>query len=207
MEIMKGIKKTLKWIFYALIIKICLFLSFFIVSLILTHITVSSDAKGPFTKEIYLSDNGIHVDLVIPENEKYIAYGWGSEIFYLNTPTWDDLTFTNVYKALFSEPSSVMHVTTYNQIENSWIKIEVNEKQLSNIKRLINKSFKLDNNGNRIVFDGAGYYHNDEFYKAVGNYSCLKTCNSWTNDLLKQSNIKSSYWTPYSFGVVDKHKN
>lgn len=70
MEIMKGIKKTLKWIFYALIIKICLFLSFFIVSLILTYITVSSDAQGPFTKEIYLSDNGIHVDLVIPENEK-----------------------------------------------------------------------------------------------------------------------------------------
>ena len=207
MEIMKGIKKTLKWIFYALIIKICLFLSFFIVSLILTYITVSSDAQGPFTKEIYLSDNGIHVDLVIPENEKYMSYGWGSEIFYLNTPTWDDLTVANAYKALFSEPSSVMHVTTYNQIENSWIKIEVNEKQLSNIKRLINKSFKLDNNGERIKFEGAGYYYNDDFYKAVGKYSCLKTCNSWTNNLLKQSNIKSSYWTPYSFGVVDKHKN
>ena len=176
-------------------------------SLILTYITVNSDAKGPFNKEIYLSNNGIHVDLVIPENGQYIAYGWGSEIFYLNTPSWGDLTFSNAFKALFTEPTSVMHVTTYNKIGNSWIKIEVNEKQLSDIKRLINKSFKLDNNGNWIQFEGAGYSHNDEFYKAVGRYSCFKTCNSWTNELLKKSNIKSCYWTPYSFGVVNNHKN
>ena len=63
-------KKILKWVFYALIAKIMLFISFIILSLILTYITVSSDAQGPFTKEIYLIDNGIHVDLVIPENEK-----------------------------------------------------------------------------------------------------------------------------------------
>ena len=204
---MKKIKKILKWLFYALIAKILLFISFIVISLILTYITVDSDAKGPFNKEIYLSDNGIHVDLVIPENEKYMSYGWGSEIFYLNTPTWDDLTVANAYKALFSEPSSVMHVTTYNQIENSWIKIEVNEKQLSNIKYLINKSFKLDNNRNRVKFKDAGYYHNDKFYKAVGRYSCFRTCNSWTNTLLKKNNIKAAFWTPFNFGIVNKHKN
>ena len=204
---MKKVKKILKWIFYAIIAKILLILSFIIVSLILTYSTVNSEYQGPYTKEIYLSDNGIHVDLVIPENDQYLAYGWGSKIFYLNTPNWSDLTASNAFKALFTEPQSAMHVTTYTQIEKSWIKIEVNEKQLSNIKRLINKSFKLDNNGNRIRFEGSGYYHNDEFYKAVGKYSCLKTCNSWTNELLKKSNIKSSYWTPYSFGVVDKHTN
>ena len=204
---MKVVKKILRWGLYALMAKIVLILSFFIVSLILTYTIVNSEYQGPYTKEIYLSDNGIHVDLIIPENEKYMAYGWGSEIFYLNTPTWAELTFKNAFKALFSDPSSVMHVTTYNKIEKSWIKIEVNEKQLSNIKRLINKSFKLDNNGNRIKFEGAGYYHNDEFYKSVGRYSCFKTCNSWTNELLKKSNVKSSCWTPYSFGVVNKYKN
>jgi len=204
---MNKIKKTLKWVFYILITQIILVFSFIVISLILTYITVNSQDQGPYTEEIYLSDNGIHVDLIIPENEQYIAYGWGSEIFYLNTPTWDDLTVSNAFKALFTEPASVMHVTTYTQIEKSWIKIEVNEKQLSNIKCLINKSFKLDNNGNRINFEDAGYYHNDKFYKAVGRYSCFRTCNSWTNELLKKSNIKSSYWTPYSFGVVNKHKN
>jgi len=204
---MKVVKKILKWVFYALIAKILLFISFIVLSLILTYITIDSDAKGPFNKEIYLSDNGIHVDLVIPENGKYIAYGWGSEIFYLNTPTWGELTVSNAYKALLTEPSSVMHVTTYTKIEKSWIKIEVNEKQLSNVKRLINKSFKLDNDRNRIGFEGVGYSHNDEFYKAVGRYSFFKTCNTWTNETLKKSNIKSCYWTPYSFGVVSNHKN
>ena len=33
-------------------------------------------------------------------------------------------------KALFTKPESVMHVTTYNQIEKSWIKIQVNKDQL-----------------------------------------------------------------------------
>ena len=162
---MKWVKKILKWFFYALIAKLLLFISFIIVSLILTYTIVNSEYQGPYTKEIYLSDNGIHVDLIIPENEKYMAYGWGSEIFYLNTPTWDDLTFTNAYKALFSEPSSVMHVTTYNQIENSWIKIEVNEKQLSNIKRLINKSFKLDNNGEPIFNEFGKVMKGPKYFK------------------------------------------
>ena len=204
---MKKVKKILKWILYALIVKIVLILSFIVVSLILTYTTVNSEYQGPYTEEIYLNDNGIHVDVIIPENEQYLAYGWGSEIFYLNTPSWAELTFKNAFKALFTKPASVMHVTTYNKIQKSWIKIEVNEKQLADIKLLINKSFKLDNNGNRIKFKDAGYSYNDEFYKAVGGYSCLKTCNSWTNELLKKSNVKSSYWTPYSFGVVDKHKN
>ena len=204
---MNKIRKTLKWVLYILIGHIILVSGYIIVSLILTSITVNYQDQGPYTKEIYLNDNGIHVDLVIPENEQYIAYGWGSEIFYLNTPTWDDLTVSNAFKALFTKPASVMHVTTYDAIGESWIKIEVNEEQLEEIKSLVNKSFKLDNNGARIHFDGVGYSDNDEFYKAVGKYSCFRTCNSWTNALLKESNIKAAFWTPFNFGIVNKHKN
>ena len=121
---MKKLNKILKWIFYIIIIKILLIIGFIIVSFILTNIIVNPENQGPYTKEIYLSDNGIHVDIIIPENKQYIAYGWGSEIFYLNTPTWDDLTFNNAFKALFTEPTSVMHVTTYKNIQKNWIKID-----------------------------------------------------------------------------------
>ena len=74
-------------------------------------------------------------------------------------------------------------------------------------RSLIDKSFQLDDDRKRIKFDGAGYYDNDQFYKAIGRYSCFRTCNSWTNRLLKKSNVKSAYWTPYSFGITNKHNN
>jgi len=203
---MKKINKIFKWILYIITIKILLIIGFIVVSFILTNIIVNSQDQGPYTKEIYLSDNGIHVDLVIPENEQYIAYGWGSEIFYLNTPTWDDLTFSNAFKAVFTEPTSVMHITNYKSIQKDWVKVKVNNEQLENLIKLINNSFKLDNNGNRIKFKDKGYYNNDEFYKAKGNYSCFMTCNSWTNKVLKKSGIKASYWTWYSAGVINKYK-
>lgn len=198
--------KIIKWFFYILVAKLLLIMGFVITSFVLTHIIVNTENEGPLEKEIYLSDNGIHVDIIIPEEDGYIAYGWGSEIFYLNTPTWDDLTIKNTFKALFTHPSSVMHVTTSTRVQKHWVKVEVSNKQLENLKTLINNSFKLDNKGNRIKFENKGYGDNDEFYKANGNYSCFMTCNSWTNNVLKKSGIKASYWTPYSSGVINKYK-
>jgi len=175
---MNIINKILKWFLYLVAIKILFVITFTLVSWILTQIIVNPYTEEPCTNEIFLSDNGIHVDVVIPEDTQYIAYGWGSEIFYLNTPTWEDLTFKNAFKALFTDPTSVMHVTTYINIQNEWIRVGISNKQLRELKRLINDSFKLDDNKNRIKFEGKGYHQNDEFYKANGNYSCFMTCNS-----------------------------
>ena len=198
--------KIIKWFFYILLAKLLIIMGFVITSFVLTNIIVNTENEGPLEKEIYLSDNGIHVDIIILEEGEWMAYGWGSEIFYLNTPTWDDLTIKNTLKALFTHPTSVMHVTTYTRVQEHWVKVEVTGKQLENLKTLINNSFKLDNTGNRIKFENKGYGDNDEFYKANGNYSCFMTCNSWTNNVLKKSGIKASYWTPYSGGVINKYK-
>jgi len=48
---------------------------------------------------------------------------------------------------------------------------------------------------------------NDDFYKAKGSYSCLKTCNSWVNSALKMSDLKCCYWTPFDFGIINKYKS
>jgi len=198
--------KIIKWFLYYVLVKLILLIGFILTSFILTNIVVNTENTGRCDEEIYLSDNGIHVDIIIKEDTDYVAYGWGSEIFYLNTPTWDDLTIKNTVKALFTHPTSVMHVTTYTGHQEDWVKVEVTHTQLENLKRLIKNSFKLDNKGKRIKFENKGYTENDEFYKANGNYSCFMTCNSWTNNVLKKSGIKASYWTPYSSGVINKYK-
>ena len=115
---MKTVKKILKWITYFLAIPIF----YLIISLILTTITIE---KSEDTSEnnigIFLNTNGVHLEVIIPkrvmdtnllkglvlnENEEYISFGWGDENFYINTPTWNDLTFKNAFRAVFLKGSS-----------------------------------------------------------------------------------------------------
>ncbi|HET9398730.1 MAG TPA: DUF2459 domain-containing protein, partial [Sphingomicrobium sp.] len=79
---------------------------------------------------IYLADNGIHADLVlpasaqgldwrpllpksdaanVPANAQWIAFGAGERRVYLETPTWSDLSATTALVAL-SGGERVMHV-------------------------------------------------------------------------------------------------
>ena len=110
---MKTVKKILKWITCFLAIPVF----YLIISLILTAITIEkSEDTSENSKGIFLSTNGVHLevilqkryldtnllkDLVLNENEEYISFGWGDENFYINTPTWNDLTFNNAFRAVF----------------------------------------------------------------------------------------------------------
>ncbi|MCK5279262.1 MAG: TIGR02117 family protein [Cyclobacteriaceae bacterium] len=215
---MKILRKILKWFIYFLFIPI----SYLIISLLLTFITINrTELIVENKKEIYLSTNGIHLEIIIPVNdlnielkkniectpdEKYFSFGWGDENFYLNTPTWGDLTFRNAFKAMFLKGSTLIHLTRSRKVENSWTKVIINESQLKKLNQYISKSFKKDENGNKIIIANSGYSVNDDFYKANGNFSCFKTCNTWVNNAFKESNLKSCLWTPFDFGLIDKYK-
>lgn len=215
---MKILKKTLIWFLYMLLIPI----SYIIISLILTYITVNDVAvHHQQDTAIYLTTNGIHLDIIIPtdyldvelkselvssERDTYLALGWGDENFYLNTPTWDDLTFDNAFGALFLKSTTLMHVTRYYQIQESWIKVYVSPSQLKKLNQYIVASFKKDINNNTIQISDSGYGVKDTFYKANGSYSCLKTCNSWANSAFKESDLKSCFWTPFDFGLIHKYE-
>ncbi|REG87883.1 uncharacterized protein DUF2459 [Winogradskyella sediminis] len=122
---MKIRKKIFKWILYFLIIPV----TYLIISLILTSITVDRIVNNESSEKlIYLNTHGVHLDIVIPienidslllsgiehnQSESYLSFGWGDENFYINTPTWGDLTFSNAFKAMFLESSTLMHITRY----------------------------------------------------------------------------------------------
>lgn len=200
----------------------CIPVLYFVTAYITSLITVERTAKNEAQEKIiYLNTNGIHLDVIIPKqtlqkdllsglktsvNNQFYAFGWGDENFYINTPTWNDLTLKNAFTAIFFKSTTLMHVTHYKLKQSDWVKVNVNDKELREIQHYINQSFEKNHQGGKVILKNKGYSTNDEFYKAKGSYSCLKTCNSWVNSGFKKSGLKCSLWTPFDFGLLNKYK-
>ena len=174
--------------------------------------------------EIYIVSNGVHTDFVIPiRNEIYnwsqfilvedfgqnwnyanhIAFGWGDQGFYLNTPEWKDLRPGTALKAVLIPSSSAMHVTLWNQPEEDTLvkKITITEEQYLALVTYITKSFKLDESDhpNSIA---AGYGSHDLFYDGKYSFHLFRACNTWTNDGLKVIGVRACWWTFYDRAIL-----
>ena len=214
---MKVLRSLAKWFLYCLLIPV----SYLLVALILSAITVNAEDKHPDTaKSIFLKTNGVHLDIVIPKahlsdslmaglnhksSDKYFAFGWGDENFYINTPTWGDITFSTAFTAAFLKSSTLVHVTRYPAKGAGWIEIKASDSQLEKLNVYIADTFTIDVSGEKLLLEDKGYGRNDDFYKAKGSYSCFNTCNSWVNTGFKESGMKSCLWTPFDFGLMMKH--
>ncbi len=215
---MKTGKKILRWLLYVLLVPS----TYIVVSLILSFITVERKSNHESSNNlIFLNTNGVHLDIIIPvknidssvldginydEKDQYLSFGWGDENFYINTPTWGDLTFRNAFKAMFLKSSTLMHVTRYQQEASDWVEIKVNEAELKKLNQYLLNTFTLTKNGMKTILKNKGYTATDDFYKSNGSYSCFKTCNSWVNIGFKYSGLKSCLWTPFDFVLMRKYK-
>ncbi|MDP8033641.1 TIGR02117 family protein [Pasteurella atlantica] len=196
--------------------------TYIVVSLILGSITVErTNHFSTPNQSIYLTSNGIHLDIVLPKEgvspsllsdieyyptDRYLAFGWGDENFYLNTPTWKDLTFKTVFKAIFLKSTALLHVTRYQETSPNWVEVKVTTAELQKLNHYIANSFITDNAGKKVLLKDKGYTFRDYFYKAKGSYSMFNTCNSWANNGFKQSGLKASLWTPFDFGLLNKYR-
>lgn len=177
---------------------------------------------------LYLISNGVHVDIAMPlQNEvfdwsnivspsdslsgspqaHYVAIGWGERNFYLNTPTWSDLSARTALQALSGINQTLMHVSFYPTIsENERIvRFRVSREQYRQLSHHIRQSFVLSSN--RAVALPHVYYHqNDAFYPAHGRYHLFNTCNSWVNRQLKDSGIQAIYWTPFAHHLLNIYR-
>ena len=215
---MKVFKNIVKWIIAIILIPVV----YLLLSLILTFIPVNNKENDEDKyKSIYLNSNGVHLNIIIPKNEidtklldglkydkedNYFSFGWGDKNFYLKTPTWSDLTFKNTFLALFINSSALIHLNRYHSIQKDWVEIKVDQNQLDKINLYIYRSFYFDSLDKKVLLINKGYANNDDFYEATGNFSCFKTCNSWVNSGLKESDIKACIWTPFDFGLLSIHK-
>ena len=165
--------------------------------------------------EIFIKSNGIHTDIIFNQKDvrksfqlkldqklsNYLAFGWGDKGFYIDIPTWDDLTFSIALNAMVLNSETCMHVTAYQSIHSNWFSVNISKKQLDELLNFIESSFQLE--GNRFKkIDFEGYNNMDAFYEAKGSYNLFKTCNVWTGQALKQAEIKTGMWSPFDWGIV-----
>lgn len=180
--------------------------------------TRPDNLMGDKLYEVYAASNGVHTDVIIPIellddsfksleykiNPKYIGFGWGDKGFYLHTPTWEDLSFSIAVSAIFLESPTAMHVTEYPETKNDWKKVEIDNFQLKDLLNFIQDSFRLNSERRFMKITSYSYGNNDTFYEAKGSYSCLRTCNTWTNEAMKKASVTTAIWTPFDWGVL-KH--
>lgn len=208
-------RKVTRGIGFVLLIPIL----YIVAALVLTGITIDREnEEQAINEKIYLSTNGVHLDIIIPkenigeplllglEQDNYLSFGWGDENFYLNTPEWSDLTLSNAFEAVFLQSSTLVHVTRYGEIDPNWVEVKVSHTELGKLNAYLENTFITNENGKKIRLEGKGYTSTDDFYKAKGSYSCFKTCNSWVNTGFKESGLKACLWTPFDFGLMNKYK-
>ncbi|MCK7559066.1 TIGR02117 family protein [Chitinophaga sedimenti] len=219
-----AVRKSARILLFILIFLVGFVLLYLLAAWGLSRIAVAREA-GPEEVEIYLLSNGVHSDIVVPvANELrdwrskvpvihtrgkdssaiWLAFGWGDKGFYLETPTWNDLSFSTAFKAAFGLSSAAMHTTYYHYMQegNDCKRIMISKNQYERLIRFIDESFITDAGGGfRLIPTNANYGRNDAFYDAHGRYHLFHTCNTWTNNALKACGQLACYWTPFDEGI------
>jgi uncharacterized protein (TIGR02117 family) len=174
--------------------------------------------------KIYVKSNGIHTDICLPvkndqmdwqsfvpvshypkvKSFQYISIGWGDKGFFLDTPTWDDLTFTTAFTAAFLPSPTAMHVQ-YLETEplvSESTKFEfVSPEKYSALVAFVCGSFDQSNEKVNLI-ENRGYWYNDNFYEAKGSYHLFNTCNAWTNEALKVAGVRTAWLALFSDGIM-----
>lgn len=193
----------------------------------LSLVTVNGQPGWDGDVVVYLIDNGVHTDIVVPTKTEridwskvaplgdtadkiqrpYLAFGWGSQDFYLNVPNWSDLTPGIALRAISGLGGTALHVSYVYEpnVDANCRRLVLSVSQYDTLVKYILESGKRNDAGcfTRISHDGYG--HNDVFYEGTGRYSPFFTCNTWVNSALKACGQKCCLWTTFSFPIFWKY--
>jgi uncharacterized protein (TIGR02117 family) len=172
---------------------------------------------------IYIETNGHHTGIVVPvaaagidlsltfrptdlgDKEfagNWLAIGWGDRDFYLNTPTWADLSPRTVLSALIGSGQTLLHIDHFDQPYpgDDQRAVRISRAEYIRLITQIMATLRRGEDGYPVAIPGYG--ERDLFYEARGHYSLLRTCNGWTAQTLRTAGIKAPLWTPFSGGVM-----
>ena len=159
-------------------------------------------------EEIYIVSHGWHTGIVVPAQKiqnklpklrerfgdiPYIKFGWGDKNYYQAKEKTTGLTIN----AILWPTESVIHAVAVPQKADNYFANSVVEtlclggREYSSLLRFISDSFYKDEHGEIIELKG-GVYGNSQFYKGVGNFYFMNTCNKWTAKGLKSAGMDIS---------------
>ena len=165
-------------------------------------------ANNDETETVYISNHGWHTGFIIDaksieqnlpflnerfKNAKYYEIGWGDHDYYQNP---DPSIFT-MLKALLWPTDTVMHVVAvpYHPVRyfshSDITKFQLNPAAYKSLLTYIQSSFFYGKE-NKVVTLATGLYGDGQFYKSVGDFSMLNTCNIWTAKGLKSAGFDIS---------------
>lgn len=222
---MKQFLKILKKSFEYFILFLVIYIN---IALLIPLITVNKNPISSNDISIYIQNNGVHSDIIVPAKNQYkdwtttikrihtkqtdstynyIAMGWGDKGFYLETPTWAELKPSIAFKAAFGLGNTAMHTDYIKdiQVSKSCKKITISQKEYQLLIQFLANSFQKKDTQFLILNTTANYGLHDAFYEANGSYSLFSTCNTWTNNALKACHQKACLWTPHQQGIFRKY--
>lgn len=200
---------------------------YFFCYFLLSGVAIKEIASEDKKVEIFLVKSGVHTDFMLPLKNEYqdwtvefpientqlkdtnvyfLTVGWGDKNFYMNTPTWGDLTVKTALFAATGMGTSALHATHYYEVptDRPVAHLFLSEAQYKDLIDYIKNTLRRDKNGKNIFIKPmneavmCGY---DAYYEAKNSYSMLSTCNSWINNGLKACGKKACLWSPFAGGI------
>ncbi|HVI06611.1 MAG TPA: TIGR02117 family protein, partial [Sphingomicrobium sp.] len=199
------------------------FIAALIGSLVPTNSSWTEPSRGT---TVYIADNGIHADIIMPvkaqgldwaplfpgrdfarapDNLQWIAFGSGEKHVYLDTPRWRDIRAGTLWSALVGGPR-VIHVEYVPRPDYAKREIRLRPEEYRRLWSAIRADFVLDRVGQPVRIDHKGYGQEDAFYRAVGKASAFKTCNSVVAGWLRLAGVKTSLWPPFISGLTWRYR-
>jgi len=175
---------------------------------------------------IYVQGDAMHVNLLMPvnngvynwrqfldlkqigsdtnENYSYLKMGWGDRIWYTEVADWSQVNVWDIGRVLFKPGNaSVMYVQGYAARPDSVKCVGLDRKHYLNFVRFLQNSFARDPQGN-LIYVKAGAATTDGFYAAIGDYSALRTCNTWSAEALDAAGINTPLWAALAPAVMQQ---
>jgi uncharacterized protein (TIGR02117 family) len=175
--------------------------------------------QGDCGLKIYVSGDVMHTNLIVPVSStafdwrkhldldnvgnrsardyRYLQFGWGDRIFYMETPSWAEMNYVSALRALLLQnPSAIFvkgHPTVPHYPSEKLKCLSLSHSDYLALMKYIEASFQADAQGEKLRL-GSGQDGESGFYAANGKYSMFRTCNSWTADALRAANVNTPLW-------------
>ena len=174
--------------------------------------------SGAGSNEVYVVSHGWHTGFVVPAKEiqmeiqqlmkrfgssQYIEFGWGDKGFYLAKEITSGLTI----RAIFWPTESVIHAVSvphnpYRFFSHTEVeRLCLTDSEFSSLIGFIVNSFYKGTKGEVLELRN-GDYGDSQFYKGVGDYYLMNTCNKWTAKGLRSAGMNISTTFKLTAGSV-----
>ena len=162
---------------------------------------VDHDVLGIHWREHFPQD---HFPLVDIQQAPYVAVGWGDRGFYLETPSWEELKWSNVANALCWPSASVLHVEYLGNVvpDEYTYQVAVSKEQYQQLAAFVQETISANKSGQAVPASEITYGIADRFYQSHGEYHLFNTCNQWTGQALRTAGLPMGIWTPWKSHVL-----